>query len=124
VHTYGITDDEVVAIIIDVVVVLNEIAQGEIVLVRQIVTRIARRGGVERADRGVLFRAESVTRGEGAGVATYSVGEKDPRSSMCCTTHSGETYSLLRGSWTLTQMYSPRLPPGPAHRRRCSAWVR
>ena len=115
-HTYGITDDEVVAIIIDVVVVLNEIAQGEIVLIRQIVACIARRGGVERADRGVLSRAEIVTRGEGAGVATYRVGEKDPRSSVCCTTHSGETYSLLRGSWTLMQMYSPRLPPGPPHR--------
>jgi len=30
-HTYGITDDEVVAIIIDVVVVVNEIGHGEIV---------------------------------------------------------------------------------------------
>jgi hypothetical protein len=89
VHTYGIPDDEVVASIIDVFVVLNEIAQGEIVLVRHIVARIARRGDVERAHRGVLSRAEIVTRGETAGVAAYRVGEKGPRSSVCCTTHSG-----------------------------------
>jgi hypothetical protein len=63
VHTHGIPDDEVVASIIDVFVVLNEIAQGEIVLIRHIVARIARRGDVERADRGVLSRAEIVTRG-------------------------------------------------------------
>jgi len=70
----GIIDDEVIAIIVDVIVVLDEIAHGEIVLARQIVARIARRGGVERADRGVLFRTESVTRGEGAGVATVYSG--------------------------------------------------
>ena len=123
-HTYGIPDDEVIASIIDVFVVLHEIAQGEIVLVRHIVARIARRGDVERADWGVLFRAEIVTPGESAGVAAYRVGEKGTRSRQCAARHilGGVTYSLLRGSWTLSQMYSRCPAPRSLHRWRCFAW--
>lgn len=81
-QTHGISDNKIVAFIVDIVVELNESGLGEVPGAKQPVARCARRSDVLRANRGVLFRAQHITRGEGAFIAC-SVGGNTTQSARC-----------------------------------------
>jgi len=83
-QAYGMSDGEVGASTVDVVVIVDEIGHGDLPFGRQIIARLTRRGGIERAVRSVLPRAQRITRGEGAVVACNVGAKPVPRSSACC----------------------------------------
>jgi hypothetical protein len=83
-QAYGMSDGEVGASTVDVVVIVDEIGHGDLPFGRQIIARLTRRGGIERAVRGELPRAQRITRGEGAVVACNVGAKPVPRSSACC----------------------------------------
>jgi hypothetical protein len=59
--TYGLPGGKVATIIVDIVIVLDKIARADVPFVGQIITRLARGGGVECAVGGKLSRAQGIT---------------------------------------------------------------
>lgn len=65
-HTYLLSDGKVATIIVDIVIIFDKLARGEIPLSSQTIARRTRGSGVEHAQGLVLSRAQFFTGREGS----------------------------------------------------------
>jgi len=74
--TYGLSDDKVATSIIDVVIIIDEIARADVPFVSQTIARLAGGGFVERALGGILSRAHRSIGRKGAAACCHKKTRK------------------------------------------------
>jgi hypothetical protein len=93
-HTYGLSDDEVITTIVDVVIIIDKIGRGDVPFGSQTIACLARGGRDERANGIVLSRAQMTTDREGVTACWHK--KKKVTRLLCCA--YARTYNLPRGS--------------------------
>jgi hypothetical protein len=64
-HTYGLSGDKVATITVDIVIIIDKIARGDVPFASQTIAILGRGGRIERARGFVLSRTEMITSREG-----------------------------------------------------------